>query len=158
MKSLLYRVPALAVLIWSFILCAFVAVCPTVAQVEKSEGAQGGEISKLVGDWVGESICVNKEKFPACNDEHVVYHVAVASGKTDTVTIAADKIVNGKPEAMGTFDFVYDARTQTLTSEFKNERVHAIFELTVKGDLLEGTLSTLPERTVVRRIKVKHDK
>jgi hypothetical protein len=126
--------------------------------MEKSEAAQGGEISKLVGDWVGESICVSKEKFPACNDEHVVYHVVVASGKTDTVTIAADKIVNGKPEAMGAFDFVYDARRQTLTSEFKNERVHAIFELTVKGDLLEGTLSTLPERTVVRRIKVKQDK
>src|SRR6185503_16292342 len=122
MKSLLYRAPALAtsreVLLWCFILCGFVAVCPTVAQVETREGTQGGEISKLVGDWVGESVCVNKEKFPACNDEHVVYHVVVASGKTDTVTITADKIVNGKPEAMGTFDFVYDARRRTLTSEF----------------------------------------
>jgi hypothetical protein len=139
-------------------LCGFVAVCPTLAQVEKSEGKQGGDISKLVGDWSGESVCVNKEKFPACNDEHVVYHVVVAPGKTDTVTIAADKIVNGKPEAMGTFDFVYDDRKQTLTSEFKNDRVHIIFELAVKDDLLEGTLSSLPERTVVRRIKVKKDK
>ena len=162
MKSLLHRAPALArsreVLFWCFILCGFVAVCPTVAQVQKPEGAQGSDISKLAGDWSGESVCVNKEKFPACNDEHVVYHVVVASGKTDTVTITADKIVNGKPEAMGTFDFVYDPRRQTLTSEFKNDRVHAIFELAVKGDLLEGTLSTLPERTLVRRIKVKKEK
>ncbi|MBV8860050.1 MAG: hypothetical protein JOZ02_24175 [Acidobacteria bacterium] len=101
---------------------------------------------------------MNREKFPACHDERVVYHVVLAPGRTDAVTIAADKIVNGKPEAMGTFDFVYDARRQTLTSEFKNERVHAIFELAVRGDLLEGTLSTLPERTLVRRIKVKKDK
>jgi len=138
-----------------FILCGFFAVCPTIAHGEKPAGAQGGEISKLVGDWVGESICVNKEKFPACNDEQVVYHVVVASGKTDTVTITADKIVNGKPEAMGTFDFIYDAQRRTLTSEFKNGRVHIIFEFAVKGDLLEGTLSNLPERTLVRRIKVK---
>ena len=148
----------IGVLCWWFILCGFFAVCPTVAQGEKPEGAQGGEISKLVGAWSGESICVNKEKFPTCHDEQVVYHVVAASGKTDTVTITADKIVNGKPEAMGTFDFVYDARRQTLTSELKNDRVHIIFELAVKGDLLEGTLATLPERVLVRRIKVKKDK
>jgi hypothetical protein len=124
---------------------------------EKPEG-QGGEISKLVGDWFGESICVNKEKFPACHDEQVVYHVAVASGKTNTVTIAADKIVNGKPEAMGTFDFTYDAQKRTLTSEINNERMHLIFEFAVKDELLEGTLSRLPERTLARRIKVKKSK
>ena len=145
-------------LFWCFILCGCFAVCPAVAQVKQPAAAQGGEISKLVGDWVGKSVCVNKEKFPACNDEHVVYHIVVAPGKTDTVTLSADKIVNGKPVPMGTFDFVYDARKQTLTSEFKNERVHIIFEFAVKGDVLEGTLSSLPERTLARRIRVKKDK
>lgn len=148
----------IGLLIWCFILCGFFAGYPTFAQQEKAQGAQGSDISKLVGDWSGESICVNKEKFPSCNDEQVVYRVVVASGKTDTVTITADKIVNNKPVTMGTFDFIYDARRQTLTSEFKNDRVHIIFELAVKGDLLEGTLATLPDRTQVRRIKVKKDK
>ena len=148
----------MGVLFWCFIWCGLFAAYSMVAQGEMPARPKGSEISKLVGDWFGESVCVNKEKFPACKDEHVVYHVAVASGKTDTVTIAADKIVNGKPEAMGTADFVYDARKQTLTSEFKNDRSHGIFELAVKGDLLEGTLSTLPERTLVRRIKVKKEK
>jgi hypothetical protein len=143
----------MGVLFWCFILCAF----STMAQGQKPVVVQNGEISKLVGDWFGESVCVNKEKFPACNDEKVVYHVVVASGKTDTVTITADKIVNGNPETMGTFDFIYDARRQTLTSEFKNGRVHIIFEFAVKGDLLEGTLSNLPEKTLVRRIKVKKE-
>lgn len=147
----------IGVLFWCFTLCGFFAVYPRDAQDKKPKGAQNSEISRLVGDWSGESICVNKEKFPACNDEQVVYHIVVASGKTDTVTLAADKIVNGKPQAMGTFDFVYDVRTQTLTSEFKNDRVHIIFEFAVKGDLLEGTLATLPDRTLVRRIKVKKE-
>jgi hypothetical protein len=145
----------MGMLIWCFILCGFFAVSSGVAQGEKPAGAQDGEISKLVGDWFGESVCVNKEKFPSCNDEKVVYHVVVASGKTDTVTITAEKIVNGNSEPMGTFDFIYDARRRTLTSEFNNGRVHIIFELAVKGDLLEGTLSNLPERTLVRRIKVR---
>lgn len=148
----------IATLFCCFLLCGFFVVYSRVAHAENPEPAQAGEISKLVGDWFGESICVNKEKFPACNDEQVVYHIVVASGKTDTVTVAADKIVNGKPEAMGTFDFTYDAQKRTLTSEFKNDKVHIIFELAVKDDLLEGTLSTLPDQTVVRRIKVKKGK
>lgn len=148
----------IGVLFWALIVCGFFAVYPTVALEEKPKGVQGSEISQLAGDWSGESICVNKEKFPACHDEQVVYHIVVASGKTDAVTITADKIVNGKPEVMGTFDFGYDARRRTLTSELKNDRMHIIFELAVKGDILEGTLSTLPDRTLVRRIKLKKDK
>src|ERR1043166_7254705 len=109
----------IGVLFWCFILCGFFAVYQTAAQEEKPKGAQGSEISKLVGDWSGESICVNKEKFSACNDEQVIYHIAVASGKTDAVTIMADKIVSGRPEAMGTFDFVYEERRETLKSQVK---------------------------------------
>jgi hypothetical protein len=30
-------------------------------------------------------------------------------------------------------------------------------ELAVKGDLLEGTLATLPDKVIVRRIKVRKD-
>ena len=144
------------VLLWFFMLSGFFIALPTLAQ-EKPKAEQRSEISELVGNWSGESVCVNKEKFPACNDEKVIYRIVVATGKSDTVTITADKIVNGKPETMGVFDFVYDRQKRILTSEFKNSRVHLIFELAVKGDLLEGTLATLPDRTLVRHIKVKKD-
>jgi len=60
-----------------------------------------------------------------------------------------------KRVTMGAFDFVYDVRKQTLTSEVKNSRGNIIFELAVGGDTLEGTLSTLPDKAIVRRIKVK---
>jgi hypothetical protein len=147
----------IGVLLGCFILCGFFNAHTLFAQEDKSKGAQDSDISKLVGDWSGESICVDKEKFPACNDEKVVYHIALTSSKKDTVTISADKIVNNKPELMGTFDFVYDAEKRLLTSEFKNSRVHIIFELMVKGDVIEGTMYTSPDKVTIRRIKVKKD-
>jgi hypothetical protein len=139
-------------------LCGLFTLPSVVAQREQTQAQQGSAISKLVGNWSGESICVDKEKFPACHDEQVIYRIVIASGKSDTVTIAADKIVNGKPELMGVFDFLYDAQKQMLTSEVKNTRYHLIFELSVKGDTLEGTLASLPDKTIARHIKVKKDK
>ena len=147
----------IGVLLGFFMLCGFFTAPSAIAQQEQPKGEQGVEISKLVGNWSGESICVNKEKFPACNDEQVVYRIVVTTGKPNTVTITADKIVNGKPETMGVFDFVYDRQKGSLTSEFKNSRVHLIFELAVHGNVLEGTLATLPDRALVRRIKAKKD-
>src|SRR4051812_45701704 len=57
-KTIMKRI---GVLFWCLILCGFFAAHPSVAQEEKPKGAQDSEISKLVGDWSGESICVNKE-------------------------------------------------------------------------------------------------
>jgi hypothetical protein len=147
----------IGVLLGCLIVCGFFALHPMSAQENKSGGARNDEISKLVGNWSGESICVNKDKFPACNDEQVIYRVVRASGRPDTLTITADKVVNGRPETMGTSDFVYDARKQTLVSEIKGPKWRLIVELAVKGDLLEGTLATLPDKTIVRRIKVRKD-
>jgi hypothetical protein len=114
-----------------------------------------GELSKLFGDWSGESICVDKKKFPACNDESVVYHITKVASKTDTVNLSADKIVNGKPEFMGAFDFVFDPKKQTLTSEFQNSRVHIVMEFKMKGDVLDGIMTDLPEKSLIRRMTVR---
>ena len=116
------------------------------------------DISKLVGDWTGESICANKEKFPACKDEHVIYTIKLTPNKSDTVTATMDKIVNGQRENMGEGDFVYDQKKQTLVSEYKNSRVHLTIEFVVKGDVIEGIVAELPERTLVRNIKIKKDR
>lgn len=147
----------IGVLLCSLILCGLFAVHSTIAQGGVTTGAQGGDISKLVGNWSGESICVNKEKFPSCHDEQVIYRIVLAPGKPDTVTITADKLVNGQPETMGVIDFIYDAQKQMLTGDFKNSRVHLVIELTVKGEQIEGILATLPERTLTRRINLKKD-
>jgi stress response protein SCP2 len=140
------------------ILSALCAVNSVVAQGKKGYGKQSGGISNLTGNWSGESICVNKDKFPACHDEQVVYRIAKSSGQSNMLTVTMDKIVNGKPETMGVLDFVYDAQKQALSGEFTRNNRHGIWEFTVKGDLMDGTLATLPDKTIVRRIKVKKDK
>jgi len=139
------------------VLCGSLVACGAVAQEEKTKENSGDDISKLIGDWSGESICADKEKFPACNDEVVVYHITEVKGKANTVHLSADKIVNGKPDFMGEFDFVYDQKKQTLTSEFENERVHLLLEFVVKDNVLEGGIYSLPDKIQSRRIRVKKD-
>jgi hypothetical protein len=114
--------------------------------------ARGQQRSSLVGDWTGESICVGNN--PSCHDEKVIYHVSIA-GEPDKVAIAADKIVDGKPEPMGVIELKYDASKQTLTGETQTPRYHLLWEFTIKGNIMEGTLSILPAKTIGRRIKVQ---
>lgn len=140
------------------ILCGLFAVHSVIAEGDKTGENQSGDISMLVGTWSGESICVDKKKFPGCNDEQVIYRVVKSPDKANTVTITMDKLVNNKPETMLVDDFVYDAQKRMLTSEYKNSRVHLIIEFAVKGDLIEGTVSALPDKTIVRHVKVKKEK
>lgn len=110
-------------------------------------------LSKVLGDWEGESVCTGSR--PACKNEHVVYHVKKKEGEADTVSLAADKIINGKPEEMGVLECKYDASKSTLTCEFTVNSTHGVFEFTIKGDEMEGTLKILPAGTLGRNIKVK---
>jgi hypothetical protein len=148
----------IGVILLCFIWCGLFTLHSGIAQGEKTKGKQNNQISELVGNWSGESVCVDRDKLPACHDEQVIYRIAKTSGKSDSLTITMDKIVNNKPETMGVFDFVYNAQKQTLSSEFTRNKWRGIWEFAVKGDLLEGTLATLPDKTIVRRIKVKKDK
>ena len=112
-----------------------------------------GQTSSLAGDWTGESICVGNN--PSCHDEQVVYHISVDQSDATKVKIAADKIVNGKPEWMGDIELKYDAAKQTLTGELQNARYRGVWEFTVKGNIIEGGLSILPERVIGRKIRVQ---
>jgi len=135
----------------ALILIMLAARCP--ARAVSASDRLGDDGSKLVGDWAGESVCVGDN--PSCHDEKVVYHVSKSADGPDRFKIAADKIVAGKPEPMGVLDFKYDAGRGTLVGEFKNARYHGLWELTVKGDTMEGTLTLLPAKTVARRVRVK---
>jgi hypothetical protein len=110
-------------------------------------------LSKVLGDWEGESVCTGSR--PACKNEHIVYHIKKKEGEADTVMLAADKIINGKPEEMGVLECKYDASKSTLTCEFTVNSTHGVFEFTIKGDEMQGTLKILPAGTLGRNIKVK---
>jgi len=114
---------------------------------------QQQDFSRVLGDWTGESICVGGNN-PVCHDEQVIYHFAKSKTDPQKLTLAADKIVNGKPEPMYEQELTYDSAKQTLAGEFHNPRYHGLWEYTIKGSTMWGTLIMLPERTVVRNIRV----
>lgn len=111
-----------------------------------------GQTASIVGDWTGESICVGE--IGACKDEQVVYHISVDPSDATKVKISADKIINGKPEPMGDIFLKYDSSKQTLTGEMQNPRYHMLWEFTIKGNMMWGTLTLLPEKRVGRQIRV----
>ena len=71
------------------------------------------------------------------------------------VSVAADKIVGGKPEPMGVIELKYDAARRALAGEFKAGSFQGVWEFKVEGDTMQGTLTVLPDKKVARRIKVK---
>jgi hypothetical protein len=107
------------------------------------------DVSALVGEWSGESKCVSNR--PACVDEQNVYVLGPASS-TGTVHVVAYKVVNGERVEMGQSDYRYDDQTHRLTWEFAVGTTHGLWEFTVSDAVLQGTLTLLPDRTIVRRV------
>jgi hypothetical protein len=106
--------------------------------------------SKLLGDWRGDSTCVATGT--ACRDEKVVYHIAKIPGKPGSVSVSADKIVDGAAIDMGTLEFLYDPDKQTLV----REQSQGVWLFTVDGNKMEGTLRG-PDKTIFRRVTLKKD-
>ena len=64
-----------------------------------------GQAVDILGSWRGTSTCVDKVHYPSCKDEQVIYDVRRKGSAPDTVTLRADKLVNGVSEFMAEFDF-----------------------------------------------------
>jgi hypothetical protein len=113
----------------------------------KSSQAQTGVVkidTLLIGTWNGTSICQIKNS--PCHDEAVVYHISKKMG-ADTFYINANKIINGIEEEMGILLFVYNKKTNQLTST-----AYGIWTFNIEGVKLEGTL--LSHGDLYRKIKV----
>jgi len=98
----------------------------------------------LIGTWNGTSLCQVKNS--PCHDETVVYHISKNKG-ADTFYINASKIVNGVEQEMGILPFVYNKKTNQLTST-----ANGIWTFNIEGVKLEGTL--LVRGDLFRKIKV----
>ena len=101
-----------------------------------SNQAQTGPVKSdtlLIGTWKGTSICQIKNS--PCHDETVVYHISKYTG-VDTFYINASKIINDVEEEMGILPFIYNRKTNQLTST-----AYGIWTFNVQGAKLEGTLS-----------------
>jgi hypothetical protein len=113
---------------------------------------------ELTGDWYGESKCTGNN--PYCHDEVVIYHLTHSKADPAKIHLAADKVVNGKPEEMGEFELVYDVAKQTLTTEFRIPRTggKGVWFFKINGDKIDGTLTVFPENEIGRRVKVTRKK
>jgi len=103
----------------------------------------------LVGSWHGTSTCVDREHFPNCHDEEVIFDAVARGTSGDTVTVRADKIVQGHREFMGESNYVRGA-DGLWVAEFSNERVHLRLTLRVQGSKLLGHIIDLPSGRTVR--------
>lgn len=135
------------------LIVAFIFVAACVLGEAFAQSADG-----IVGTWRGTSACVDRQAAPACTDEKVIYEIVASSRQPGTVTLSADKVVDGKRLPMGDLDFTRDDASQSWTSELKAPRPHALWRLSVKGTTLSGTLTLLPSKAVVRRVDLEKDK
>ena len=119
-------------------------------------GAARPAAAQIVGSWQGTSTCVDLVRFPACKNETVIYDVTAAGG-TDTVTIRADKIVNGEREFMAELTFIKQGDGSWI-GEFQNPRYHGRWILVIQGDAMTGRLEDLPARTPVRSLSLHRAK
>jgi hypothetical protein len=114
-----------------------------------SPGKQARDIAYLVGDWSGTSLCQVRPS--ACNDERVVFHFS--NPQANKITVAADKIVNGKMVNMGSGLWTYDQSARTL--EWKIPQ--GVWKLAVEGDRMGGTLVG-PDNVIFRKVHLRRSK
>ena len=117
-----------------------------------------GPVDEIVGTWRGTSACVDREAAPACTDEEVIYDIVATPGQRDSVTVTADKVVDGKRVPMGPLVFTHETTSRSWISELETPRVHALWRLSVRGMTLSGTLTLLPSKAVVRKVDLRKDK
>jgi hypothetical protein len=97
---------------------------------------------------------VDKVAFPACHDEEVIYEVRVLAEGSDSVAMKADKLVGTTREFMGELHFAPREQNH-WQAVFQTTRVHALWDFTVAGDSMTGTLVDVPTGRLIRRISVR---
>jgi hypothetical protein len=118
----------------------------------RAAGEEHAAPPAAIGLWAGSSTCVGDR--PACKNESVVYRIVpVGDGATAKVRLYGDKILDGKRVPMGALDFVVSGAR--LSCDFTVGSTHGLWEFTVAGDTMEGTLVMLPGRDLGRRVAVR---
>jgi hypothetical protein len=113
-----------------------------------------GQTRGIVGTWGGTSICADREHYPACKDEQVVYDAQVSHTSPDTVSIRADKIVDGTREFMGEYACTLQGDS-AWACEVRTPRYHLRLTLKQAGDRVTGTLTDLDSAYRIRDIALE---
>lgn len=116
--------------------------------------AQAATQAGIVGTWQGTSTCVDKVAFPACHDEVVIYEVRLTAQSPDSVTVRADKVVNGAREFMGELVFGRGPDGE-WSSEFNAPHVRDRWTLRVDGTRISGALIEVSTGRQVRAVALQ---
>jgi len=108
--------------------------------------------AEVVGTWEGESKCTVPNS--PCRDEHVVYRIAAKKDNPATLTIDADKIVDGSAQFMGSLDCEYRANRSILSCTAHTPKQDD-WEFQVSGEAMTGTLKLGVEKTLYRRVTLR---
>lgn len=127
------------------LLCLLFALTTTFVAV----AAPNDPRASLLGTWSGTSICTGARA--ACKNESVVYHVT-RGPNASVVSIAMNKVVDGKELDMGSIDFTIDFASHHLVGVFDNGRVASRWTFTWTAAKLDGIAVQLPDGTKVRDI------
>jgi len=85
-----------------------------------------------LGTWRGTSRCVVRPS--ACKDESVIYHIALKG--SDSLSVGALKVVNGREDDMGTLACELNAARAFITCAIPNGK----WRFAVRHDSLVGQL------------------
>lgn len=133
-----------------FVACAALLTAAPVSPGRAAGPERATAPPSAIGTWAGTSTCVGNR--PACKNESVVYRIVPVDGAAAKVRMYGDKVLDGKRVPMGALDFVVNGAR--LSCDFTINRTHGLWEFTVAGDTMEGTLVMLPERDLGRRVAV----
>jgi hypothetical protein len=111
----------------------------------RNASAQKAATPTPVGVWRGTSLCLVRPS--ACHDEVVVYRITRLS--TDSVSLDARKIVNGKEEEMG----VLPCRVAAAGAQVTCKIPRGTWLFSVRGDSLTGELM-LPDGKKFRDVRM----
>lgn len=110
--------------------------------------------ASLLGTWRGTSTCIDRERFPACKDEQVIYEARLTHSSPDTVTIRADKLVDGARDFMGDLSFTPQGDSAWV-AEVHTPRVHFFVILRRVGDRLTGVMTDVATGGRIREIALE---
>ena len=128
--------------------CAVIVLLVAVQSWPQSAPSASG----LAGSWEGDSKCTVRDS--PCRDEHVVYRITPDKKNPAQVSIDADKVVDGRPQFMGTIVCQYHAAQATLSCT-GNTPKQDDWEFHISGDTMGGTLTIGTEKQLYRRINVR---
>jgi hypothetical protein len=144
-------IPALISLAMVFVL-ETIAAEPSGVPAPVEPALVAAPKAAILGVWKGTSTCTKVEGNELCRDETVVYNVVDVPDKPTTVSLKAARIVDDFIQPMYALYFTYRPDTGQWTSEFKRPANSGVWALTIDGDTLTGTATTLPATKIVRNV------